>query len=80
MLYDAAFHTNHRLTHEKLNLFIFFLNSGFRLSENPIVAAPQLPRVLNKEAALIKYWMNLDQIKSYQTFEKIDEDNENPYH
>lgn len=60
LLYRSVFQEKNRLTHEKLKIFLKFLEAGYHLNVNSILALPNLNRVVDKDQALKFYWEHLE--------------------
>ncbi len=59
VLYTAVFQRKERLTFEKLKLFITYLEAGYELNMNSILALENFNQIVDREEALKFYWDHL---------------------
>lgn len=59
LLYPALFQRKNRLTYEKLMLFETYLESGYDLNVNSVLALQNFNQIVNHEEALKYYWEHL---------------------
>jgi hypothetical protein len=59
VLYPAAFQRKERLTIEKLKLFIAYLEAGYDLNVNSILALENFNKIVDYNEALTYYWDHL---------------------
>ncbi|GGA65774.1 hypothetical protein [Ornithinibacillus halotolerans] len=56
VLYPALFQRKHPLTPQKLKLFLMYLDSGYELNVNSILALQNFNQIVNLDQALKCYW------------------------
>lgn len=60
VLYPALFQEKNKLTMEKLKLFLTYLDAGYDLNVNSILALQNLNKIVDRDQALKYYWDNLE--------------------
>ena len=60
VLYRAAFQRKKQLTFEKLKLFLTYLEAGYQLNINSILALENFNKIVDNEEALTYYWNHLN--------------------
>lgn len=60
VLYPAVFQHKNRLTFEKLKLFLTYIDEGYELNVNSILALENFNKIVDQEQALKYYWDSLE--------------------
>ncbi|MBC5637747.1 hypothetical protein H8S33_13100 [Ornithinibacillus sp. BX22] len=60
VLYPAVFQHNNRLTYENLKLFLTYIDEGYQLHVNSILALENFNKIVDQAQALKYYWDSLE--------------------